>query len=208
MTGCRLPRGVTGGGKDEVAKLISRLIAPSSGRIAIDDRSLDGIPEAVLGRRMSYVGTNAHVFSGTVFDNVVYGLKHRPMEEPVYDSEQARERTREVREAKVSGTIADDLEAYGAFRLQVDAKALGPKLGKQMKDVLAATRSGDWSLDGASAKAGGGDGADGASGDASWPTRPRQPLRAAPRNAETRRARCMVLDHRLGCSRCDHSPAA
>ena len=51
--------------------------------------------------------------------------------------------------------FADDLEAYGAFRLQIDAKALGPKLGKQMKDVLAATRSGDWSLDGASAKAGG-----------------------------------------------------
>jgi len=51
--------------------------------------------------------------------------------------------------------FADDLEAYGSFRLQVDAKALGPKLGKQMKDVLAATRSGDWSLDGDHAKAGG-----------------------------------------------------
>lgn len=51
--------------------------------------------------------------------------------------------------------FAEDLEAYGTFRLQVDAKALGPKLGKQMKDVLAATRSGDWSLDGERAKAGG-----------------------------------------------------
>ncbi len=51
--------------------------------------------------------------------------------------------------------FADDLEAYGTFRLQVDAKVLGPKLGKQMKDVLAATRSGDWSLDGERAKAGG-----------------------------------------------------
>lgn len=51
--------------------------------------------------------------------------------------------------------FADDLEQYGTFRLQVDAKALGPKLGKQMKSVLAATRSGDWHLDGERAVAGG-----------------------------------------------------
>jgi isoleucyl-tRNA synthetase len=51
--------------------------------------------------------------------------------------------------------FAEDLEAYGTFRLQVDAKALGPKLGKQMKDVLAATRSGDWKLEGDKAVAGG-----------------------------------------------------
>ena len=51
--------------------------------------------------------------------------------------------------------FADRLEAYGTFRLQVDAKALGPKLGKQMKHVLAATRSGDWQLDGDRATVGG-----------------------------------------------------
>ncbi|MCA8967384.1 MAG: class I tRNA ligase family protein, partial [Planctomycetes bacterium] len=44
--------------------------------------------------------------------------------------------------------FADDLAAFGSFRLQIDAKALGPKLGPKMKDVLAATRSGDWRRDG------------------------------------------------------------
>jgi isoleucyl-tRNA synthetase len=44
--------------------------------------------------------------------------------------------------------FADNLEAYGSFRLQVDAKALGPKLGARMKDVLAATRSGAWQREG------------------------------------------------------------
>ena len=51
--------------------------------------------------------------------------------------------------------FAEDLEAFGTLRLQVDAKALAQKLGKQMKDVLAATRSGDWRLDGATAIAAG-----------------------------------------------------
>jgi isoleucyl-tRNA synthetase len=44
--------------------------------------------------------------------------------------------------------FAKDLTAFGSFRLQVDAKTLGPKLGPQMKDVLAATRSGAWRRDG------------------------------------------------------------
>ncbi|MCA8949661.1 MAG: class I tRNA ligase family protein, partial [Planctomycetes bacterium] len=51
--------------------------------------------------------------------------------------------------------FATDIAAYGSFRLQVDAKTLGPKLGKQMKDVLAATRSGDWRIDGDRAVAAG-----------------------------------------------------
>ncbi|MCC7398207.1 MAG: isoleucine--tRNA ligase [Planctomycetes bacterium] len=51
--------------------------------------------------------------------------------------------------------FADDLAAFGSFRLQVDAKTLGPKLGGQMKDVLAATRSGAWKLVGGKAEIGG-----------------------------------------------------
>ncbi len=45
--------------------------------------------------------------------------------------------------------FAADVARFGTFRLQVDAKTLGPKLGPKMKDVLAATRSGDWRRDGA-----------------------------------------------------------
>ena len=44
--------------------------------------------------------------------------------------------------------VSDELESMGNVRLNVDARTIGPKLGKNMKDVLAATRSGDWnSLD-------------------------------------------------------------
>ncbi len=51
--------------------------------------------------------------------------------------------------------FARDITAFGSFRLQIDAKALGPKLGPQMKDVLAATRSGAWKLAGDRAEIGG-----------------------------------------------------
>ncbi|MFT7616762.1 MAG: isoleucyl-tRNA synthetase [Planctomycetota bacterium] len=45
-----------------------------------------------------------------------------------------------VKSVEVSGA----LESMGNFRLNVDARTIGPKLGKNMKDVLAATRSGNW----------------------------------------------------------------
>jgi isoleucyl-tRNA synthetase len=37
-------------------------------------------------------------------------------------------------------------EEFGSFQLQVNPRELGPKLGESMKNVLAATRSGQWSL--------------------------------------------------------------
>jgi isoleucyl-tRNA synthetase len=51
--------------------------------------------------------------------------------------------------------FAADIGTFGSFRLQIDAKALGPKLGAKMKDVLAATKSGAWKLVGDRAEIGG-----------------------------------------------------
>jgi isoleucyl-tRNA synthetase len=42
--------------------------------------------------------------------------------------------------------LSDDLEAHGTFVLSPDRRTLGPKLGKAMKDVLAAVRDGTWTL--------------------------------------------------------------
>ena len=38
----------------------------------------------------------------------------------------------------------DDVEAYGSFILRPDGRTLGPRLGKDMKAVMAAARSGEW----------------------------------------------------------------
>jgi len=47
-------------------------------------------------------------------------------------------------------------EAYGVTkRLTVNARAAGPRLGKQVQQVIQAARSGDWSLDGETVVAGG-----------------------------------------------------
>lgn len=40
--------------------------------------------------------------------------------------------------------VSDDVESYARFELKPNARALGPKVGKRMKDVLAAARAGKW----------------------------------------------------------------
>ncbi|MCY2956544.1 MAG: isoleucine--tRNA ligase [Planctomycetota bacterium] len=42
--------------------------------------------------------------------------------------------------------FAESIDAFANLRVQVDAKTLGPKLGGRMKDVLAATRTGEFKL--------------------------------------------------------------
>ena len=41
--------------------------------------NLASLPQAVTGRRIGYVGQSVALFNGTIRDNLVYGLKHRPV---------------------------------------------------------------------------------------------------------------------------------
>ncbi|HZD26115.1 MAG TPA: ABC transporter ATP-binding protein, partial [Alphaproteobacteria bacterium] len=110
--------GSSGSGKEELALLLARLVDPQSGSISIAGRDAASLHEAVTGRRMAYVGPTPHVFSGTIADNLYFGLKHRPLREPNYDEQALHERRRYVLEAERAGNIGFDVDAdwldYGA----------------------------------------------------------------------------------------------
>ena len=40
--------------------------------------------------------------------------------------------------------VSDEVERYGVFRLKVNARAVGPRVGKDMKAVMNAARAGEW----------------------------------------------------------------
>ena len=42
-------------------------------------------------------------------------------------------------------TLSDEIEGFADLRLQVDARAIGPRLGGETKAVIAASKRGDWS---------------------------------------------------------------
>ncbi len=43
--------------------------------------------------------------------------------------------------------LAESIEDWASFRLQANARVLGPRLGTAMKELLAAARAGDWTRD-------------------------------------------------------------
>ena len=59
--------------------MLANLLDPDAGRVLINDVELHRLPEAVTGRRITYVGYPAQIFAGTIADNLLFGLRHRPV---------------------------------------------------------------------------------------------------------------------------------
>ncbi|HVC50835.1 MAG TPA: ABC transporter transmembrane domain-containing protein [Stellaceae bacterium] len=104
--------GQSGSGKAELALMLGRLVRPTSGRIAIGGLDLAGLPVAVIGRRIGYVSATPYLFTGTLRENLLLGLRHRPVAPAAYPDEAvARRRQRQLEEARRSGNIDFDLYA-------------------------------------------------------------------------------------------------
>ena len=103
--------GQGGSGKSELALLLARLVRPSGGRITIGGHNLADLPVAVIGRRIAYAGATPYLFTGTLRDNLLLGLRHRPVHPAEYDETSERRRLRQIDEARRSGNIDFDLHA-------------------------------------------------------------------------------------------------
>ncbi len=93
-------------GKSELAMMLGGLIAPSSGKVTIGGLDLAELPLAVTGRRIGYVGANAHLQNASISDNLVYGLKRQPPPAAV-----SPERASKLAESVMAGNSAYDFNA-------------------------------------------------------------------------------------------------
>lgn len=72
-------------GKSDLAGLIARFYLPTSGSILLNGSATSTLPQAVTGRRIGYAGQVSYLFSGSIFDNVAYGLQHTLHDEETGD---------------------------------------------------------------------------------------------------------------------------
>ncbi len=101
---------IIGGGGDALAEVLGRATWPSGGRVMVGGQNLQLLPEAVTGRRMTYIGPDGGFFSGSLGDNLLYSLKHAPQQPAVYDDpSEVRRRKWEQTEAHNSGNPDFDL---------------------------------------------------------------------------------------------------
>lgn len=66
--------GPLGSGKSLLASLITRLYDPTSGQVLIDGIDVRELPLALLRRQVGYVPQETFLFSGSIRDNVAFGI--------------------------------------------------------------------------------------------------------------------------------------
>jgi ABC-type multidrug transport system fused ATPase/permease subunit len=66
--------GATGAGKSTLAKLVARFYDPDQGRVLIDGHDLRDVTESSLRSQLGIVPQESFLFSGTIRDNIGFGL--------------------------------------------------------------------------------------------------------------------------------------
>ncbi len=94
--------GHVGSGSDTLTEAFARLVWPTYGRLQAGSRNLLDLPESVAGRSITYAGTDSSFFAGSVYDNLLYGLKNAPVTLGEAEAESAEKRWRQ-REAELTG---------------------------------------------------------------------------------------------------------
>jgi len=65
--------GESGSGKSTIMDLVMGLLAPTSGRIFVDDQELDASSSRVWSHNVGYVPQNIYLTSGTIAENIAFG---------------------------------------------------------------------------------------------------------------------------------------
>ncbi len=103
--------GPSDSGKDHLGLLLASLSEPTSGSIRVGERDLTKLPQSVTGRRIGYLGQDTYLFPQSVRENLLYGLRHKPLREPKETPERRARRKAWVAESQRAGNPTWDFEA-------------------------------------------------------------------------------------------------
>ena len=74
--------GLVNSGAETTSEVLARLLMPTHGRVELAGNDVEGMSEAVLGRRLAYVGPDPYIAQASIRDSLLYGLRHVPLREP------------------------------------------------------------------------------------------------------------------------------
>lgn len=75
--------GESGAGKTTIAKLLLNLYQYEAGSITIADYALPDIQLEILREKIAYIPQETFLFSGTIMENLTFGMEHPDMEEVI-----------------------------------------------------------------------------------------------------------------------------
>ncbi|MGV3548952.1 ABC transporter transmembrane domain-containing protein [Rhizobium sp.] len=112
--------GSAAAGGEALADAFGRILWPESGKLTFGNEDILSLPDSVVGRQLTYVSSEHYLFQGTLLDNLLYGLKHAPLQPMTYEGERLEHRKWEVSEAKLAGNPEFDINGDW-----IDYKAAG-----------------------------------------------------------------------------------
>ncbi|RVE59997.1 hypothetical protein OJAV_G00193880 [Oryzias javanicus] len=118
--------GLSGNGKTSCVSLLKRLYEPQEGQILLDGKPLHLYDNKYLHRKIALVSQNPVLFSGSLRDNIVYGLKDCPPERV---------------EAVVENVNAHSFISEMENGYDTDVGECGGKLSEGQKQIIAVVRA-------------------------------------------------------------------
>ncbi|NHP17539.1 ABC transporter ATP-binding protein [Rhodococcus sp. IC4_135] len=116
--------GRTGAGKSTVVKLLARFYDPTSGSVDVDGTDIRNFHLSQYRRRLGVVPQEAHLFTGTVADNIAYGR-------PSASHEEIEEAARSV------GALNSIADMRGGMNHPVGERGQGLSAGQRQLIALA-----------------------------------------------------------------------
>lgn len=117
--------GPSGGGKTTLFSLIERFYHPTSGTIALGGCSIEEIALSDWRGRIGYVSQESPLLSGTILDNIAYGLSERP----------SLERIRHAAESANALSFIEDME--NGFETLVGERGMKLSGGQRQRIAIA-----------------------------------------------------------------------
>lgn len=129
--------GKVGGGKEALARALARLYLPSGGKLTYGGVDALTLAEPVLGARLGYVAQDSYLFSASVRDNILYGLRQRVVGPRQREADLEAERQKLLAEARRAGNLDLDAEADWVD-LAIAGVPEAAKLSGRLVEVLTA----------------------------------------------------------------------
>ena len=98
--------------KDRAAMLLARLLDASGGKLRYGETEAQTMPEILSGTNIGYVGPSTSLFSASLMDNVLYGLRQLPIAPREHrDDTERKKLERDLAEAFKTANSPDDVFA-------------------------------------------------------------------------------------------------